>query len=177
MPKSSLAQPYSSPSIGKSVPPKLSRQLPISITASLDQPVASRSVRCAAEDGVYTYASAVLNAGLLLLEFKYAIRVEYRLMILRCWKALLLHFHSANHYNCAKEAVRMIATVNALATPLVAAQITWSRVESGVNISQKTITQCGKSLNSLLKVCNSFDDQHDLHQLSHKHSQPSLGKD
>ena len=84
---------------------------------------------------IYTYASAVLNAGLLLLEFKYAIRVEYRLMILRCWKALLLHFHSANHYNCAKEAVRMIATVNALATPLVAAQITWSWVESGVNIS------------------------------------------
>ena len=160
---------------GKSAPPKPSRRLPISITASLDQPVASHYVHCTAEDGVYTYTSAVLNDGLLLLEFKAAIREGDGLRILRCWKALLLHFHSANHYNYAKEAVRMIATVNALATPQVAAQITWSRVVNptglqghnipvdlknqhlnlalkeavssvGANISQKTITQCGKSL-------------------------------
>ena len=157
--------------------------------------MASRSVRCAAEDGVYIYASAVLNDGLLLLELKDAIREGDGLRILCCWKVLLLHFHSANHYNYAKEAVRMIATVNALATPQVAAQITWSRVvnptglpghnipvdlknehlnralkeavSSVANISQKTITQCGKSLNSLLKVCNLFDDQHYLHKLSH----------
>ena len=100
----------------------------------------------------------------------------------------------------------MIATVNALATSRVVAQITCSWVVNptglpghnipvdlknehlnhafkeavssvGANISQKTITQCGKRLNSLLKVCNLFDDKHDLHQLSHKHSQPSLAKD
>ena len=72
----------------ESAPPKPSRRLPISITASLDQPVASHSARCTAEDGVYTYASALLNDGLLLLEFKDAIREGDGLRILRCWKAL-----------------------------------------------------------------------------------------
>ena len=42
---------------------------------------------------------------------------------------------------------------------------------------RRLLHSVGRAWNSLLKVCNSFDDQHDLHQLSHKHSQPSLGKD
>ena len=157
-------------------------------------------------DGAFTYASAVLNDELLLFEFKDAIRVGDEPRILCCWKALLLHFHTTGHCNYAKEATRMLAIVNALATPRVAAQITWCRVVNtrglsghnipvdlrnehlnralkdaivgvGPNIAEQTILQCGKSLDGLIKVCTSFDDQHGLHSLSLEHSRPSLAKD
>ena len=47
----------------------------------------------------------------------------------------------------------------------------------GANICQQTIIKCGKSLDGLLKVCDSFDRQHGLHPTSHKHLLPSLAKD
>ena len=116
--------------------------------------MASRYVCCTAEDGVYTYASAVLNDRLLLLECKDAIREGDGLRILCCWKALLLHFHSANHYIYAKETVRMIATVNVLATRQVAAQITWSRVVNPTGLPGHNIPVDLKNqhLNRALKV-------------------------
>lgn len=189
-----------------STSPVVHRRLPPSISDFQDNVETSQSVRRVAEDGVRNYASAVLSDGLLLMEFKDSIREGDGPRILRCWKALLLHFYESNHYNYAKEAVRMLATVNALGTPRTAAQITWSRVVNptgqpghnipvdlknehlngvlkeavsgvGANIYQQTIIQCGKSLDGLLKVCDSFDRQHGLHPTSHKHSLPSLAKD
>jgi len=135
------------------------------------------------------YASAVLNDGLLLLEFKDAIREGDGPRILRCYKALLLCYHFARHYNYCKEAFCTLATVNALATHRVAQQITWSRVVNingrpgsntpvdlenehlnrtlkdavtgiGANVTQQSIKQCGKSLNSVMKVLGSFDREH-----------------
>ena len=88
----------------------------------------SQSIRQVATDGVFAYDSAVLNDGLLLLEFKDATREGDRPRTLRCWKALLLYFHTTNHCNYAKETIRMLATVYALAIPQVATQITWSCV-------------------------------------------------
>lgn len=182
------------------------RPLPPTIREALDSMQAPQSVQSAAVDGVFAYASAVLNNGLLLLEFKDAIREGDGPRILRCWKAFLLYFHFAKHHNYANEVVRMLATVHASATPRVAAQITWSRVVNtrglaghnipvdlhneqlnkalkqavtglGPNITQETILQCGKSLDGLLKVAKSFDQQHGLHPESLEHSAPRLAKD
>ena len=41
---------------------------------------------------------------------------------------MLIYFHHAQHLKYAKEAILLLAAVNATATPHVAAQITWSRV-------------------------------------------------
>ncbi len=63
---------------------------------------ASQSVLNTAPDGVFNYASAILNDGLLLLEFKDAVR-EAR--ILRVWKVLIIYF---NHKNYRLEAFDLL---------------------------------------------------------------------
>ena len=73
------------------------RNLPSSILLVARRPTVSQSVRRAAPDGVLNYASAVLNDGLLLLEFKDAIREGDGIRILRCWKVLLMYYRMANH--------------------------------------------------------------------------------
>ena len=188
------------------LPRPRSRHLPGTITPFLDRSEASQAVQSISVDGVYNYASAVLNDGLLLLEFRDAIREGDGIRILRCWKVMLLYFHSARHHNYAIEAIRLIAMVNATATARVAAQITWSRVINtrgaaghnipadlmnehlnrylkdavggvGANVSESTIIQCGKSLHGLRKISQNFDKQNCLHPDSIEHSRPSLKKD
>jgi len=112
------------------------RLLPPSISRTMEKPEAAQTIQQCAVDGVSQYASAVLNDGLLLLEFKDAIREGDGPRILRCYKALLLYYCFAKHYNYCKEAFRTLATVNALATPRVAQQITWSRV---VNVNGRPV--------------------------------------
>ena len=180
--------------------------MPPSIKEKLDRQEASRSVQETVADGVLDYAAAVLNDGLFLLEFKDAIREGDGPRIMRCWKVLLLYFKFANHHNYAMQAFRTLATVNALATPRVAAQMTWSRVVNtrgqpghnipadlqnehlnrslkeavsglGANVMQQTVLQCGRSLSGILKVCNQFDQQNRLYVESSTHRCPSSVKD
>lgn len=182
------------------------RHLPSTITSFLERSQASQVVRKASVDGIYEYASAVLNDGLLLFELKDSIREGDGQRILRCWKVMLLYFSFAKHQNYLKEGIRMLATVNGAATPRVAAQITWSRVVNqrgmqgsnipvdlmnehlnkslkssvssvGSNITHKTVMQCGQSLHGLQKVCTAFDEQHGLHSETSEHNRPSLAKD
>jgi len=47
----------------------------------------------------------------------------------------------------------------------------------GANITQTSITQCGKSLNNAIKVLSYFDREHNLHSKPTKHSTPSMEKD
>lgn len=101
------------------------RYLPRSVVS---QPTASLPVRRAAPDVILNYASAVLNDGLLLLEFKDAIREGDGNRILQCWKVLLMYYRSANHTNYASEAFHFISQVTATASPRVAAQLLWNRV-------------------------------------------------
>ena len=70
---------------------------------------------------------AVLNDGLLLLEFSDAVREGEGKRILHCWRAILIYFQHAWHTNYAKEAVLLQAAVSATATPPLAVHITWSR--------------------------------------------------
>lgn len=187
-------------------PPVSFRTLPPSITQKLDRQEASHLIQDKVSDGVLDYASAVLNDGLFLLEFKDAIREGDGPRILRCWKVLLLYFKFANHHNYAAQAFRTLATVNALATPRIAAQITWSRVVNtrgqaghniaadlqnehlnnslkeavsglGANVMQQTVLQCGQSLSGIMNVCNRFDQQNNLYVESSIHRRPSAAKD
>ena len=58
--------------------------LPSAVTSAAPRSQASQTVKKAAPDGVFNYASAVLNDGLLLLEYKDAIREGDGERILRC---------------------------------------------------------------------------------------------
>ena len=184
----------------------VTRRLPRSITAGLPRTQASQSIRQLSVDGVFNYASAVLNDGLLLLEFCDAIKEGDGKRILRCWKALLIYFQHAQHSNYTKEAVFLLAAVNATATPHVAAQITWSRVVNtkggpgnnvpvdlhnehlnhalknavaymGANVATNSIMQCGKSLNGLMQAVDNFDKENGVHPVSTEHTRSSLVKD
>ena len=81
------------------------RQLPSVISQHIPRSVAAEPIRRIAIDGVFNYASAVLNDGLLLLEFSDAIREGDGVRILHCWKAMLIYFQFGRHSNYAKEAI------------------------------------------------------------------------
>lgn len=182
------------------------RHLPPSIGEHVQRSIAAEPIRKIATDSVFNYASAVLNDGLLLLEFIDAIREGDGSRILRCWKAMLIYFQFGRHSNYAKEAIMLQAQVNASASPHVAAQITWSRVVNsrgglgnnipvdlynehlnralktavagvGANVAPKTIIQCGKSLKGLLEIVANYDQENSIHEASSKHTRSSLLKD
>ena len=87
-------------------------RLPSTITQILDQSEATQAIHRVGVDGVYNYASAVLNDGMLLFEFRDAIKEGDGPRILRCWEPTLIYFHHARHHNYAAEAIRLSATVN-----------------------------------------------------------------
>ena len=182
------------------------RCLPSTIAQVAQRKKPSETVRQVSIDGVFNYASAVLNDGLLLLEFCDAIKEGDGKRILRCWKALLIYFYHARHFNYAKEAILLQAAVEAKATPHLGAQITWSRVVNtrggpgnnipvdlhnehinrslkdtlaglGANINPDTIIQCGKSLKGLMDTVNNFDKEHSIHAVSTQHTRASVVKD
>ena len=186
--------------------PKKSRGLPRVVREAGPRLLASQSVLKAAPDGVYNYASAVLNDGLLLLEFKDAIREGDGERILRVWKVLIIYFHYAGHKNYKLEAFNLLTMVNATASPRIAAQLTWSRVVNtrgkkghnvaadlhmehlnkvvkgcvanlGANISEQTIVQCGKSLSGLIDICKHFDKENNVTPSSVEHSYANSAED
>lgn len=59
------------------------------------------------QDGVFNYASAVLNEGLLLLELRDAIHEGDGPRIIPCWKFMLLHWRHAGHSKYAHEVVHL----------------------------------------------------------------------
>ena len=109
------------------------RQFPHSISNVFHRQHASETIWTAAPDGIFNYASAVLNDGLLLLEFKDAIHEGDGPRIVRCWKVLLMYFHYAKHKNYRLEAFHLLADVGAAASERIAHQLTWCR----------TINTCG----------------------------------
>ena len=182
------------------------RRLPPTVTDVLPRSHASQRVKTAAPDGVFDYATAVLNSGLLLLEFKDAIREGDGPRILRVWKVLMLYFTHAGHKNYRLEAFHLQSMVNATALPKIAAQLTWGRVLNvrggsghnipldlamehlnrtvkdyvaglGANKSESTILQCGSSLGGIMAVCKSFDKYTDIAPESVQHTKRSTKKD
>ena len=87
-------------------------------------------VHKASPDGVFNYASAVLNDGLLLLEFRDAMHEGDGPRIMRCWKFLLLFFRFAGHTKYAQEALNMQLLLNGSTSPPVANQLCWGVVST-----------------------------------------------
>lgn len=44
----------------------------------------------------------------------------------------------------------------------------------GANVDPKTILQCGKSLNDLMKTVKNYDKEHSIHKVSSMHTWSSL---
>ena len=166
--------------------PKHKRKLPDRIVKCADETVASEKSRESAPDGVFNYASAVLNDGLILLELRDAIHEGDGPRIFRCWKLMLLYWWHAGHTKYAHEAVHFIGAVKATASPRIAQELLWCRTVNtcggagsnipvdlfleflnrtlkdylngiGSNVSESTIVQASKSLKCLLNVCTHFD--------------------
>lgn len=177
---------------------------PFSITY-ITKGACREAIWTAAPDGVLDYASALLNDGLLLLEFRDTIREGDGPRILRCWKVLLMYFQYAKHKNYQKEAFHLLAGVSAAALEHIAHQLTWSRVVNtsggkgknvpldlhmehlnrtvkdhianlGANIAEKSILQCGESLKWLIETCKNFDEQMQTRSSS-KHTKGSDAND
>ena len=120
-------------------------------------------------------------------------------------EAMLIYFHHAQHSNYAKEAILLLAALNATATPRVAAQISWSRLVNirggpgnnipvdlhnkhlnhalktagdgmGANVAENAILLCGKSLIGIMQIANNFDLESEVHPVSTPHTS-SLVKD
>ncbi len=182
------------------------RTLPQSVSVLAPRHLVGHSVRKAAPDGVFDYASALLNDGLLLLEFRDAIREGDGNRILRCWRAMTLYFRYAGHINYLSEAVTMLSLVNATASSRISSQITWGRVVNtrggaghnipvdlhmehlnrtvkdyvgnlSANISESTILQCGRSLNGIQNVCSRFDQEAAVRPASIAHTRASTRED
>ena len=183
--------------------PNKQRHLPIRLC---DVPAADAAMQEKLPDGVLNYASAVLNDGLLMLEFRDGIREGDGERILRCWKFMLLYFRHFNHYKYALEAFHTLALVNLVAPPHVQQQIIWSRVVNsrggagnnipvdlhmehlnrllknmiigiGANISEQAIIQASKSLDGMKSICENFDKSAGIHADSVHHATKSSKKD
>lgn len=182
------------------------RSLPQTMRQHVPRSQASQLVKKVSPDGVYNYASALLNDGLQLLEFKDAIREGDGTRILRIWKVLLLYFHHAGHKNYKLESFHLSSMVNAIASPRIAAQLTWSRTVNvrggkghnmpvdlhmehlnrtskdyvanlGANTGETPIVQCGKSLSGIMAVCQHYDQENSVSPQSVQHTKHSTAQD
>lgn len=182
------------------------RNLPQWLKSQGDRPHASQVVHDTAPDGVFDYACAVLNDGLLLMEFRDAIHEGDGDRVLRCWKFLMLYFRVAGHTKYALEAFTFFAKVNGVTSPRLQQQLLWSRFVNskggkgkniptdlhmehlnrmlkdvitglGANISESSIMNASKSLNAIALLTETFDDQLGIHHASIHHTKKSSDKD
>ena len=150
-----------------------------------DQPsILSRET---APDGIFEYACAVLNDGLIFLEFRDAIHEGDGERIIRCWKVMLLYFFHGKRTKYTLEAIHLQAAINACVSPCLREELMWCRVLNtrgglgnnlptdlfmehlnrtlkeylrglGPNSSEKSMMQMSKSLRGLMDFTKHFDD-------------------
>ena len=86
---------------------------------------ASTNIRQFSNDGVFDYASAVLNDGLILLELHNAINEGDGSRIICCWKFMILYWWHAGHTKYFNEAVQLISAIEALVSQSIAHELIW----------------------------------------------------
>ena len=178
---------------------KPKRQFPSSFRKIADEEVTPYEVQKYSPDGVFNYASAVLNDGLLLLELRDAIHEGDGPRIIRCWKFMLLHWRHAGHTKYAHVVIQLVSAIQATAPPRIAHELVWCRIVNtrggagnnipadlyfehlnrtlkdylngiGPNISSNAIVQTSKSLRCLLDVTANFDRICNIGQTSIHHT-------
>ena len=171
-----------------------------------DQKSGSSAQKVADRDGVVEYASEVLTLGLLLIEFEDAIREGDGDRICRCWQFFLLIFKATGRTNYSIEAFILLAQLNFVFSPRMAAQLKWSRTVNthgrpgknvpcdlhmehlnrvckgaisglGSNISDKAVVRVGKCLGEMEKITNHFDHENGIPSESGKHARKSEKED
>ena len=185
---------------------KKARSLPSFFNELRDEPHTSTAIKSKSPDGIFNYASAVLNDGLLLMELRDAIHEGDGDRIMRAWKFMLVYFRFGRHTNYVLEAFQLQTMVNATATPRVAHQLKWSQISNvhggtgcnipvdlhnehlnrmlkdsvgdmGANLSGSAVVQRSKSLKGVMDIVHTFDLNTDIHTLSTDHTASSLKKD
>lgn len=186
--------------------PVKKRKLPEWIASSADHPHASDSIHARAPDGVFNYACAVLNDGLLLLEFRDAIHNGDGIRIMRCWKFLTLYFRHFHHYKYALEGFHTLAQVHILASQRLKTQLMYSRVVNtrgghgnnipvdlqmehfnrilkdaivrvGANVTEKVVVDASKYINGINTICTNYDTATNIKPDSIHHTRKSSEKD
>ncbi len=182
------------------------RSLPSWLRSLSDRPVVSHNVIRASPDGVFEYARAVLNDGLLLMEFRDAIKEGDGDRIMRCWKFMLPYFHATGHTKYRLEAFNLLASVHATASPRLSHQIMWSRTVNtqghkghnvpidlqmehlnrslkdtiiglGANVTERSVVQSAKALKGIIDVTEHFDQICGVVSGSIQHTRKSDSKD
>ena len=78
---------------------KKARSLPSFLNKLGDEPHTSTAIKSKPPDGIFNYASAILNDGLLVMELRDAIHEGDGDRIMRAWKFMLGYFRFGRHTN------------------------------------------------------------------------------
>lgn len=157
------------------------------------------------EDGIYEYACTVLSMALFVLEFDDAVKEGDGKRVYRIWQYLLLHFRASGRIKYTLEALNLHLQYHGLA-PNIAFQLMWSRFVNskggkgknvacdfhmehmnrslkmsmcglGANITENSMSRAAKCLQTVLDVCDNFDNVTDIPYASGKHSLVSVADD
>ena len=182
------------------------RRLPQWLQRCTDEIATPYAMQKTSPDGVFNYASAVLNDGLLLMELRDAIHEGDGPRIIRCWKFMLLHWKHAGHTKYAYEEIELICSIHAAASSRIAHELLWCRVVNtrggpgnnipvdlflehlnrtlkdyirsvGPNVSSSTTVHASKSLKFLLNVGTHFDSICGIKPVSLHHTKASSKDD
>lgn len=140
------------------------------------------------------------------MEFNDAVREGDGNRICRCWQYFLLIFKATQRKNYAVEAFTLLAQLNFLFSPRMAAQLKWSRTINthgragkniscdlhmehlnclckgsiaglGSNISDKTVQRVGKCLKVVNDITKAYDVENKLRDESEAHAGKSDSQD
>lgn len=157
-------------------------------------------------DKVLTYAREILTLGLLLAEFKDAVKEGDGPRVIRCWKFLLPIFRAARRKNYAIQAFTLLAKRYVLLSPRLQQQLVWSRFvnvqgipggniemdlhmehlnritksalgNQGSNLQPSVITRIGKISGALMSVSKQFDEVSGVTKQATSHTATSYQKD
>ena len=160
----------------------------------------------AGEGTVYDYACEALSLGILIIDFKDAIKEGDGDRILSIWKYLMLLFKASGRKKYAIEALTLLSQYFILLPPNLAEQLKWSRCVNshglpghniscdlcmehinrlvkiaikglGANKSKKAIGRVAKAMGILSEVTKSFDSKVGIASPSEKHSDPKIAQD
>lgn len=158
----------------------------------------------ASSDGIFVYASSILTLGLLWMAFYDAIKEGNGEKVLIYWKFLSMVFRKTGRKNYSIEALQIQLQRNYLLSEREAAQLLWSRCinthgrkgcnipadlhmehlnrrlktilrHKGSNIQPSSVERAAKSIGTVHRVCQAFEDQ--IKNRNDRHPYPSFEKD
>lgn len=162
------------------------------------------AVQC--DDQIVMYARELLSLGMLLAEFKDAVKEGDGHRVIRVWKFLLPTFSAANRKNYAIQALTLLAKRYYIFSPRMQQQLIWSRfintrgvpggnkemdlhmehinrtvklalASQGSNTKPNSILRIGKITGALLSITKQFDEHSHVSTQGSKHADVSYKND